>query len=111
MLQMKLAVLKVVIVCAVLSEADGSSAGCTYEGKHYETGETFKPSLCLSCHCLEDDRSLCLPIECYVIHCVDHIADPTECCPVCPNGNVFQHVVALFLRKKMKFEVLHPCIY
>uniref|UniRef100_A0A1I8BBI8 VWFC domain-containing protein n=1 Tax=Meloidogyne hapla TaxID=6305 RepID=A0A1I8BBI8_MELHA len=62
---------------------------CLFNGRFYESGETFSPKTCTYCSCL-DGRMECsfkFPTHCPRLDCQDQETPPGECCPVCVNIN------------------------
>ncbi|KAK7471528.1 hypothetical protein BaRGS_00035808 [Batillaria attramentaria] len=62
------------------------AAGCEWQGKWYAEGQQFNPDPCTFCNC-QNGRAMCAVADCMMPACVDSKRDPTQCCPVCPNGN------------------------
>ncbi|KAL3870502.1 hypothetical protein ACJMK2_038557 [Sinanodonta woodiana] len=82
---------KIVVLCCtlyhfVLSVPTTVPPGCVRDGKHYAVQESFQPSPCEHCMCTIHGEVACAIADCFITPCVDAVHDPTQCCPVCPNG-------------------------
>lgn len=79
---------------------------CLYNGHIYPPG-TFQPSVCVHCQCSSTGQVTCAPQFCPPPICVDAVKDPSKCCPVCPNGNLIQIILKIYIFIKM---MLLPCV-
>lgn len=89
-------------LCAVVNRRRSSAAvplGCMYNGHLYPLGRTFSPSQCQQCYCTPSGEVLRYALDCLPPPCVDSVIDPTECCPVCPNGENCRHTDGTVIKK------------
>ena len=82
-------VLCVIFSCTVTTSSSPvlqAVNGCVVKGHKYHVGESYSPSVCVSCQCTAHGDPLCLSSACAMPNCVDPTNDPTKCCQECPNG-------------------------
>lgn len=60
-----------------------TSLGCMDENVHYNEGEMWRRSACITCTC-EEGLPLCSSEQCLAPECDNPITVPDQCCPTCP---------------------------
>lgn len=78
---------------------------CLYNGQLYPPG-AFQPSVCVHCQCSSTEQVTCAPQFCLPPICVDVVKDPSKCCPVCPNGNLIQIILKMYIFIKTDAQLL-----
>ncbi|XP_048757705.2 von Willebrand factor C domain-containing protein 2-like [Ostrea edulis] len=89
MLSALYATLYLTCVTSTWSSDSISTPPCLYRGQQYPVG-SFQPSVCEHCQCSVSGQVTCAPQFCPPPECVDDVKDPSQCCPVCPNGKTCQ---------------------
>ncbi|PVD35450.1 hypothetical protein C0Q70_02412 [Pomacea canaliculata] len=73
-----------------LSEGDGPSLRCYFEGTFYDVGDSWLPDInatCNTCSCMVSTKGkvVCHAVICPRLTCRNPIKLDSECCPTCPD--------------------------